>query len=270
MAQIALSEPFKFTYGFDFKVPDGAGMTFDLVDLSKSSTQGFDGTTFEPLPFEVDTPTTGVNFSVAFRPTLSLGITVLDKNFDPVNAFLDVPKFQGTVALVEGVDDTCAPAAGGSDHLSLNTDFVLDVGVGADINLFDVIKVQPAFPLASTTLAPFSTCIALGGGAVGGPATSTVKSGGLAGPTGSAPVPTGTAPISTGTAPIPTGTAPIPTGTAPIYTGPVPTGTAPAPMGTGIAARAASAPEDALWGAGSAKVKRFEQPRRAGWFGVSF
>ena len=227
VASVSLTEPLSFTYGFAMQVPNNSLLSVDIVDPTKSSQSGFSGTTFSALPFALDNTTGAVGFSVAFRPTIELGITVVDKKFDPVNIFADIPKFEGTLALSNNVTAGCAATG---TNLLLNTDFDFDLGLGASIDVFG-LSINPQLNLFSTKVLPSSTCFNLGGGTT---ATTTGK----AGPTGTGKVgPTGTAGLSPTGSGIGTGTGtgtggfPLPTGGS----GPYSNSTAPLPTGTGAA-----------------------------------
>ena len=160
---ISMIDPLQFTYGFEFAVPDGSSINVDLINIASSKTTGFDKTNFKELPLQINDPRLGANFSVAFRPVLELGISLLEIDINPIVVFADIPKFEGTIQLVPNGDATCKAAANGSPHVSFNGDFVLDIGVGIDIKLTDQLKLNPSVTLAEATLLPFSTCFEFGG-----------------------------------------------------------------------------------------------------------
>ncbi|MCJ1401528.1 hypothetical protein MMC11_004743 [Xylographa trunciseda] len=163
VAMIQLSQPVSFSYGFNFSVPDGSGFQIDMVNLANSQSMGFDSTAFTALPFTLLNFTPGVNVSIAFRPVIALGVNVLDIDLDPVTVFADIPKNVVGLVPLTNVDDNCVPLAvnstGGSEHVRLSSDFVLDLGVGAMAQITDNIAFIPSIPLLATTLFPMSTCI---------------------------------------------------------------------------------------------------------------
>ena len=135
------------------------------------------------MPFALANFTPGVNVSIAFRPVISLGLNVLDVDLDPVTVFADIPKYVVGLVPLANVDDNCAPllanGTGSGEHLRLSSDFVLDLGVGASVQVTDAIAFMPSIPLLTETLFPSSTCLGgfgngaagvavAGGGAVGG------------------------------------------------------------------------------------------------------
>ena len=163
MAQLQLFQPVAFTYGFNFSVPDGSGFQIDMIDLANSQKIGFDATTFTALPFTLLNFTPGVNVSIAFRPVVSIGVNVLGIDVDPVTVFADIPKYVVGLVPLANVDDNCHPlttnATGGGQHLRLSSDFVLDLGFGAMVQLTTAIAFVPSIPILSTVLFPFSTCL---------------------------------------------------------------------------------------------------------------
>ena len=111
----------------------------------------------------------------------------------------------------------CSSSAGSNLNLLYNSDLAFDIGVGAQIDVLDLLHFNPSKVLLSTTVFPVATCVALGAGAV---PSSTVTGGGFA-PTGTGGVyPTGSGgvyPTASGSL---GGTAPWQNGT---YTAPLPT-----------------------------------------------
>ena len=121
-----------------------------------------DATKFTEHPLQLESKI-GLNFSLAFRPVIEFGISVFKFDFDPIQVFADVPKYDGSLVLVSGVDDNCNPSpASTGQHLSYNGDFSFDIGVGAKIDLTDKIAFAPQHVIASTKVFPASTCFAIG------------------------------------------------------------------------------------------------------------
>ncbi|MCJ1249637.1 hypothetical protein MMC30_006863 [Trapelia coarctata] len=178
VAQLQLFQPVSFTYGFNFSVPDGSGFQIDMIDLANSQKIGFDATTFTPLPFALLNFTPGVNVSIAFRPVISIGVNLLSIDIDPVTVFADIPKYVVGLVPLANVDDNCQPlatnATGGGEHLRLSSDFVLDLGVGAKVQLTTAIAFMPSIPILSNVLFPFSTCLGGFGNSAGSSAVAAV------------------------------------------------------------------------------------------------
>lgn len=151
-----------------------------MIDLANSQKLGFGATTFTPLPFTLLNFTPGVNVSIAFRPVISIGVNLLGIDIDPVTVFADIPKYVVGLVPLAHVDDNCQPlatnATGGGEHLRLSSDFVLDLGVGAMVQLPSAIAFMPSIPILSKVLFPFSTCLGgfgAGAGSLTLPALST-------------------------------------------------------------------------------------------------
>ena len=163
VAQLTLFQPLSFTYGFNFTVPDGSGWNVDLVDNTKSTMTGFNNVQFEALPFTVLDFTPGLNVSLSFRPVISIGVNVLTIQVDPVTVFADVPKFNVGLVPLTDVDNNCAKVAApgtGANHLQVSTDFVVDVGVGANFQITSGISFSPFIPLlVNQVVNPTSTCL---------------------------------------------------------------------------------------------------------------
>ena len=104
-----------------------------------------------------------MNVTAAFRPIIEFGISVFNFDFEPVQVFADVPRYEGSLLLASGLDDNCNPSvASTTEHLSYRSDFTFDIGVGAKIDLTDKIAFAPQHVIASTRVFPSSTCFALG------------------------------------------------------------------------------------------------------------
>jgi hypothetical protein len=162
VASMHTEEPLAFTYGFEFAVPDGSAFDIDMVDISASQKTGFDQTTFTPLPFSAGKFTPTLDLSLEFRPVVSLGVSLLSIQLDPVIVFADIPKFEATIALLLNADDNCQALSAGETadgvHVLLTGDFALDLGVGMDIGAIGALEFNPSVILAQVTLFPFSTC----------------------------------------------------------------------------------------------------------------
>jgi len=149
-----------------------------MIDLSNSQKIGFDATTFTPLPFTLLNFTPGVDVSIAFRPVIAIGVSLLGIDIDPVTVFADIPKYVVGLVPLTNVDDNCQPlainATGGGEHLRLSSNFVLDLGVGAMVQLTTAIAFMPSIPILSTVLFPFSTCLGGFGDSAGSPTAAPV------------------------------------------------------------------------------------------------
>lgn len=149
-----------------------------MIDLANSQKIGFDGPQFTALPFTLLNFTPGVNVSIAFRPVISIGVNLLGIDIDPVTVFADIPKYVVGLVPMANVDDNCQPlianATGSGEHLRLSSDFVLDLGVGAMVQLTTAIAFMPSIPILSTVLFPFSTCLGGFGNSAGNSAAAPV------------------------------------------------------------------------------------------------
>ena len=154
-------DPLSFSYGFEYTMPDGAGVEVNLLDPKSSKTDKFDQMHFNALPFSTtakEVAASGLNYSIAFRPVFSVGVTVLEKEIEPFEMMFDVPKVSGNIAIAQNVDETCA-ATGGYDAFDVDASFTFDMGIGADIDL-GVWSATPSAMLVSTTgLFPMKTCV---------------------------------------------------------------------------------------------------------------
>ena len=158
-----VTKPITFDYGFTMGLPAPAILDIDFLDPLKSSATGFDAFNITKIPLTIHDDGGGrLEFAIAFRPQIEMGIQALTLDVDPMVIFVDLPKINGTMEKLENVDDKCSTVSNGADHLYYQHSMEMGVGIGGNINLL-VINASPQMTLASKTkMYSYSTCISYG------------------------------------------------------------------------------------------------------------
>lgn len=171
------------TFGVEAIIPDNSTINIAFSDLKDSSASGFENVEIEALPFQANVSDASVSIAVAFVPTITFGFQFFQGQIEAtIDIFSHLPTLNSTFALLDDVDANCEPLSNTTasnpeisdeemakllaslgDLTKITSSVDLDVGIGAELNILNIIPVTDlpsSLTLFSTSYPIGTACLA--------------------------------------------------------------------------------------------------------------
>lgn len=142
---ITLQSPITLQAGFTFTNPDTAKIVLNMSELSSSYASGFNNTSYNALPFNVDAPDLTFEVSVGYKPKVSVnfGLTEsaksdTDNEFNVDGGFgvyVDIPNFHATITEMHNVDANCDSSSDQNSAIKVEGGIELLAGYTAALDI---------------------------------------------------------------------------------------------------------------------------------------
>ncbi|KAJ7081010.1 hypothetical protein C8R44DRAFT_754171 [Mycena epipterygia] len=133
-ADMDVSGGLNFSIGAKTSVPPGAGVTFVMVGDANSSATGWDGASFDFIPFRLNSGSFNASAQLSLSPFLELEISLLKGISASARIGINTPQITADASVVSNVNRDCQPI-GPTDLESFSSALTFGAGASLDIHV---------------------------------------------------------------------------------------------------------------------------------------